>query len=90
MDAIILRAVFNPAIALFGDAVHQLGYNFQVIYLTDDVYFFHDEPLLDYLPQVIDRSLPEKLKQKICNLHANLRTRGSYVLITLNYAKYIA
>jgi hypothetical protein len=41
-DASVFRAVFYAAIALFRHAVHQLGYDFQVIYLTDDVYLFHD------------------------------------------------
>jgi hypothetical protein len=41
-DALVLRAVFHAAVALFGDTVHQLGYDFQVVDFTNYVYFFHD------------------------------------------------
>ena len=43
------------------------------------MYFFHDEPLLENLPQKIDRSFCEKLKQNLCNLRANIPSGAVYL-----------
>jgi hypothetical protein len=50
-DCLVLRTVFYTAVALLGDTIHQLGYDFQIINFTHDSYFFHDSPLLGHLPQ---------------------------------------
>jgi hypothetical protein len=49
-DSFVLRTVLHTAIALLGDTIHQLGYDFQIIDLTYDSDFFHDSPLLGHLP----------------------------------------
>ena len=52
-DALVFRTVFHAAVTLFGDAVHQLGYDFQIVDFAYDADLFHDSPqfriILSYL-----------------------------------------